>query len=349
MRPISENHGNQKNPICAGLIRSRWVLFLVLLPLFRWSVPAGEEPWERMAAPGTSSSRMTPALWQNCPPLTAGTKVKIFEAQGPGVITLFHVSALGTNFGQGFDSEASQSVKIRVFYDGEQSPSIEMPLMDFLADIQCQSAYFQTKYFSKVKEAHNFRLPMPFRHRIALELENPSAINLVGYTDVQWNKVRRFPKACGYLRVQYRQGRLDARSLNVLFEFNHPGKIMAHWLQFESEKSEHGETLCEGNQEIYLDAAPQPSFNYLGTEDVYGYSWGFKGTHFDQFQAILKEEDLTPAGLRIAALRCRDNDAICFQKSARWLITYRYDPAAMNHLGDTPIPFRHCVYYYSKE
>lgn len=162
MRPISENHGNQKNPICAGLIRSRWVLFLVLLPLFRWSVPAGEEPWERMAAPGTSSSRMTPALWQNCPPLTAGTKVKIFEAQGPGVITLFHVSALGTNFGQGFDSEASQSVKIRVFYDGEQSPSIEMPLMDFLADIQCQSAYFQTKYFSKVKEAHNFRLPMPF-------------------------------------------------------------------------------------------------------------------------------------------------------------------------------------------
>lgn len=349
MKRSSASNKARNRPLLGGLVRPLWAPVIVLLVLLRLTAFSDDEPWQATATLGSSSSGMTPSLWEKCPRLNAGSKVRIFEAQGPGVVTLIHVSALGTNFGQGFDSEASQEVRLRVFYDGEQRPSIEMPLMDFLGDVQCRSSYFQTEYFSKVRESHNFRLPMPFRRSIGIELENPSAFDLVGYTDVQWDKVRRIPKDCGYMRVQYRQGTLDARSPNVLFELHHPGKIMAHWLQFESEKSEHGETICEGNQEIYLDGARQPAFNYLGTEDVYGYSWGFQGTHFDQFQAILKEEDLTPAGSRITALRCRDKDAISFRKSAKWLITYRNDPAAMNHLGDNPIPYRHCVYYYSKE
>ena len=332
----------------ADLPRTHWAVLLVSLVLLRWSSFASEDPWRATTALGNSTSRLVPSLWEKLPRLNAKTKITIFEAQGPGVVTLLHVSALGTNFGKGFDSEASQGVLIRVFYEGEKKPSIEMPLMDFLGDIKCGSAYFQTKYFSKVKESHNFRLPMPFSKSIRIEFENPSDDNLVGYADVQWDKVERIPRGGGHLRAQYRQGRMEAKVPAVLFELHQPGKIVAHWLQFESEKSDKGETICEGNQELYLDGNRQPSLNYLGTEDVYGYSWGFKGTHFDQFQAILKQDELAPTGSRVAMLRCRDQDAISFQKSARWLLSYLNDQGAMKHLGNAPIVYRHCVYYYAE-
>ena len=43
------------------------------------------------------------------------------------------------------------------------------------------------------------------------------------------------------------------------------------------------------------------------------------------------------------------DDAIRFQKSCRWVLTYENDPDAARHLGTIPIPYRHCVYYYAKD
>ncbi|MBN2296324.1 MAG: DUF2961 domain-containing protein [Pirellulales bacterium] len=126
------------------------------------------------------------------------------------------------------------------------------------------------------------------------------------------------PDDCGYLRTDYRYGIINANKPTVLFELNHPAKIVAHWMQYESAKSEKGEIICEGNQELYLDGDQKPTLNYLGTEDVYGYSWGYKGVHSDNFSAIIKQDDLKPRGSRIAILRCRDKDAISFEKSCRW-------------------------------
>jgi hypothetical protein len=222
-----------------------------------------------------------------------------------------------------------------------------MPFMDFLGDIQCRSAYFNTVYFSKVKESHNFQLPMPFRKHIRIELANPSSSRLAGYADVQWESVVSLPEECGYLRTDYRDGVISAQTPNTLFEIGQPARIVAHWLQYESERSQHGETICEANQELYLDGDTAPTLNYLGSEDVYGHSWGYKDVHSDNWSAILRLEDLKPAGSRVAALRCRMLDAISFRKSCKWILTFAHDPDHQKRLADTPVPFRHCVYYYA--
>ena len=97
---------------------------------------------------------------------------------------MFHSSAFvakGEGIEFNLDSYVSGNVILRVFYDNEEKPSIEMPLMDFFADIQSKSKYFSSIYFSKVKESHNFRLPIPFRKHITVEIENPTDKNLTGY------------------------------------------------------------------------------------------------------------------------------------------------------------------------
>lgn len=304
--------------------------------------------WMKIAGVPDTKTHVIPALWADFPRLNAKTTIEILNVEGPGVITQIHASSLGTDFGKGFNSPASQGVIISVFYDGESTPSIDMPLMDFLGDIQCQSDYFTTVYFSKVKESHNFRLPIPFRKSIKVEIENPSENNLVGYIDIQWEQVSGIPYDCGYLYTDYRNSKLDTRKENLLFTLNKPASIVAHWLQYESEISTKGETICEANQELYLDGDTVPTLNYLGTEDVYGYSWGFKGTHSDNWAAIIRQEDLQPTGSRIAVLRCRKNDAISFRESCKWKLTFlKDDQSTINKLGNTLIPYRHCVYYYS--
>ena len=214
---------------------------------------AGLPAWQETVCVFGNNTHVVPSLWAEMPKLNAKTTVTILNVDGPGVVTTIHASALGTDFGKGFASQEAQGVMIRVFYDGESTPSIDMPFMDFLGDIQCKSAYFTTVYTSKVKESHNFRLPMPFRKHIKIEVENPSDKNLIGYADLQWEQVASLPKNCGYLRTDYRNAKMDPQQATVLFNINHPAKIVAHWLQYESEKSKGGETICEANQELYLD------------------------------------------------------------------------------------------------
>jgi len=315
------------------------------------SLDAQDMPsWQEVSRIRPGQSHVVPALWANFPKLNAKSKVKILDVDGPGVVSLFHVCNFGPATGFSGNSPGAQAVIVRVFYDAQTTAAIEMPLMDFLGDIQCQSALFNTVYFTKVKHSHNFRLPMPFRKHITIELENPSKENLAAYTDVQWEKVDRIPSDCGYLRTDYRSGVFQANKPLLLSQIDQPATIVAHWLQYESVKSPHGEQLCEGDHQVFLDGDEKPTLNYLGSEDAYGYSWGFQhGVQSDGRCAIIKLEDLKPAGSRIAALRCRVEDAIRFQKSCRWVLTYANDPGAMIALGTTPVPYRHCVYYYAKD
>ena len=325
--------------------------FLILTLAF-FQLSWAQEPqgdWQRTAQILESKTHVVPALWADMPRLDAKTKVTLLNVGGPGVVTLIHASALALKFDSQFASEEAMKVILRIFYDGESKPSIEMPFMDFLGDIQCQSSYFNSVYFTKVKESHNFRLPLPFRKQIKIELENPSDKNLLGYTDIQWEKLSTIPPDTGYLRVDFRQGNLNAQEEHLLFNLQSKGKVVAHWFQYESEKSKGGETICEADQQLYLDGDSQPTLNYLGTEDVYGYSWGYKGTHSDGRSVILRQENLKPEGSRIAVLRCRTDDAISFKKSCRWVLTFSNDPTHQKKLGETPIPYRHCVYYFSEK
>jgi hypothetical protein len=347
------------------IVNLKWLLLIILFFTIRVVYPQecvlpGESSgfddakmnWMEISTVGKGKSFVVPSLWGESPKLTAHSKVKILDVAGPGVVNLIH----GTTFiyGPGYhgfsgNSPGAQSIVIRVYYDNQTRPAIEMPLMDFFGDIQCQSALFSTEYFSKVSQSHNFRLPMPFGEHITIELENPSDENFSAYCEIQWEKVERIPDHCGYLRTDYRFGSFKADSVLELFSLNQAGSIVAHWLQFENEKSGRGELLCEADQQLYLDGDDKPTLNHLGSEDLYGFSWGFHGIQSDGYGAIIKVENINPAGSRVAVLRCRKYDVIRFRNSCRWVLTYANDQAAIKGMGTTPITYRHCVYYYAKD
>lgn len=161
------------------------------------------EGWHEISAVRDRVTRMVPATWSldkypNAETLKPNTRVVILDQDGPGVVTLVH----GSDYNLGDDSR----LVLRVWYDSEKEPAIEMPLMDFLGDIQSATQPYSTLYFSHVRKSHNFRLPMPFGEHIKIEVENPTPDYLFGYMDVQWDQVDDIPRETRYLRVAYKDG-----------------------------------------------------------------------------------------------------------------------------------------------
>ena len=317
-------------------------------------------------------SRVVPATWPydkypDMPELKAGSTVTLLDTDGPGIVTSLHASHYLVDGGMGDgiyarSVPAASRIILRVFYDFQEKPAVEMPFFDFFGDLDGCSGFFATRWFSKVPMSHNFRLPMPFFAHIRITLENSSHQDLMGYTDVQYDK-KKLPNAVGYLRTQVRGGRISVPGEPVcLFEAEGPGCIAAHWFIIEGRDPgfDGGEGLCEANCEFYLDGGREPACNYLGVEDLYGFSWGFQGEHSDGYGAIVRKDDLEP-GARIGILRCREEDAIRYQSGCRAVMDYRqeyFSPMSVNPIHRThPVfasrrryeneaMFRTCFYYY---
>jgi hypothetical protein len=127
--------------------------------------------WQELTATGSTHgvrSHMIPSTWPydkypEMPELDAGRTVILIDQDGPGVVSCLHISNYFAKQPFGPIPPGAPALLIRVWYDHQAQPAIAMPLMDFLGDIQGESAYFSSLYFSKVKHSHNFRLPMPYR------------------------------------------------------------------------------------------------------------------------------------------------------------------------------------------
>ena len=340
--------------------------FVGMILLMAVNTVQGGERWQEISGIQDRKTHGVPSTWQldkypDAPTMKPHAKVVVLDQSGPGVVTMFHVS----DYAFGDDSKFI----LRVWYDGEKNPSIEMPLMDFLGDIQSATQPYYTIYFSHVRKSHNFRLPMPFRKHIKIEVENPTSANFLGYMDIQWDEVKEIPDSCGYLKVAYKNGEFKFPHEDlVLLDVKSPGTIVAHWLQLEGDHPScaAGQGICEGNHEIYLDGDADPTYESLGAEDFYGHSWGFADLESDFYTAFVRYEQTPKGGTLVAMVRARDTDKITFRKSCKILLTYKHDlgrPAYTPQTGkgkapalqpfidgaSLDVPYRSCIYYYSND
>lgn len=311
-------------------------------------------------------SRLININWSNdrfpdAPEMNARVKLTVMDAEGPGMITQIHATHYTPRNSMDFTSNAGGAIFISVWYDDEAEPAIEMPLMDFLGDCECGFGFYATRYFSKVKHSHNLYLPMPFEKHIRIELENRSDVDLFGYATIQYEALERLPKQMGYLRTQYKKAAAVIPDEKLtLFHTEGEGLIAAHWLRIEGDNPlcEKGEYLCEANDQIFIDDEEEPSLEYLGTEDYYGYSWGFHGIQSDGLSAIT-QQDVTPrGGALVGMLRCRERDAIRYDTQCRVEMDYQHEFFSRfsknpRHLHVYPkvsfeVRYISCYYYYQR-
>lgn len=201
--------------------------------------------------------------------IAPGETLKLGEAAGPGVI-----EHIWMTLGGGADY---RSAILRIYWDGEASPSVESPVGDFFAsgwgrgnEPLINSAVVAVNPGS----GFNSFWQMPFRKTFRATLENRSQSRLRVYYSINY-ALQPVAKNAGYFHAQFRQvDRMKAKEVYTLLDgVQGRGQYVGTYLS-------HGAYGAgwwgEGEVKFYLDGDVEfPTIASTGEEDYFLGSYDF--------------------------------------------------------------------------
>jgi len=203
-----------------------------------------------------------------CIELPAGSTTPLAEINGPGVIQHIWITVA---------ARAYRDCILRFFWDGEPTPSVEVPLGDFFA---CGHA-LRTRVNSvpiavNPSGGFNSYWPMPFRHaaRITLESQHQEKIDQFFYQITY--ALQEVPENAGYFHAQWRRSttRREHPEHTILDGVRGSGHYVGTYLAWTQLSNGW---WGEGEVKFYLDDDGEyPTICGTGTEDYFGGAWGFQ-------------------------------------------------------------------------
>ncbi|WP_348268119.1 DUF2961 domain-containing protein [Edaphobacter paludis] len=287
-----------------------------------------------------------------------GATYTVLDTDGPGVIShiWFTIS----------DSEPYhlKRIVLRIYWDGETTPSVEAPIGDFFGLGLGTYHNWQSEMLSvgSVKALNSY-FPMPYRHhaRITVTNEGKQQIGSLYYNIDYRTEPHPLPEGTLYFHAQYRQaqpnhGWTDKWDNNgtplVNDKANLDGKDNYVWLDAKGHGQYVGVTMSvlqnqdswwgEGDDMFFIDGAKLPSITGTGSEDYFLGAWDFGGKEFSYplYGAPVLGDEL--AGGRSSVYRFHFDAPIPFTKSIKATIEHGH----ANHRSDN---YYSVAYWYQAE
>lgn len=249
-------------------------------------------------------------------PIAPGATLTLAELDGPGQIV--HIwCTVAQN-----DPFYAAKLTLRMYWDGEEHPSVETPLGDFFG-----IGFGVDKPFSSIPirvssdgKGRNCYWPMPFRKKARFTVTNESdqrCDNFYYYVD--WQKHPALPDDAAYFHAMYRQEFPCVMGSNYLL-----ADIVGRGHYVGTIKSVYHISpgwYGEGDDFFFVDGENEPSLRGTGTEDYFCDGWGFREQAGPFYGTPLWEG--SDPGDRGSAYRFHIPDPITFQKSLRVEIEHK--------------------------
>ena len=293
---------------------------LALLSFAAAGTVLGQAPGlEDLARLRPGRTRTENALWIENPlsaRFNSSNRVVIADLKGPAVITMLHLAMPQT-------LKLNRDVLLRMYWDGETTPSVEVPVVDFFCDPDGARDQVNTALVN-VRRGFNSYFPMPFRRsgRVELVYDGPVTPGdalwkiMPCYSYVNYLTSEEIPADTGYFHASWRQeGLLLGKQDYVALEARGQGKFVG-W-NVTVRRPGRDDYPVDENEKFYIDGETAASVEYQGLEDSFGFSWGFP-----------ESDNLFPlAGYfkfmkGAAAYRFFTQDAIRFERSLRVAIGF---------------------------
>ncbi|HNR32925.1 MAG TPA: DUF2961 domain-containing protein [Candidatus Hydrogenedentes bacterium] len=245
-----------------------------------------------------------------------GETLVLMEEEGPGVVThIWHT--IGS-----YDLFHGRSLVLRVYYDGNELPSVQSPLGDFfgIGHAAWRNLTSLPVTVTSHGRSRSCYWRMPFRDSIKITVTNDSEMHDVDsfYYYVDWQKHERLPEDTAYFHARYRQ-EFPARPGNyTILDTRGRGHYVG--TVYSAHQMESG-WFGEGDDFFYIDGAEAPQLRGTGTEDYFNDAWGFREFCAPYFGVPIYEGVLT--GDRVTAYRWHIPDPVPFRESLRVVIEHR--------------------------
>src|SRR6266702_8580131 len=291
--------------------------------------------------------------------LTPGQTLTLLDTDGPGMISHLWFT---------INSPEPYHLKrlvLRIYWDGENSPSVETPLGDFFGLGLGIYYNWQSEMLSVGNSrALNCFFPMPYQKhaRVTVTNEGEQSAHSLYYSIDYRSDMKPLPANTLYFHAQYRQAQPNHGWTNQWYENGDPlvnykrnldGKDNYVWFEAQGHGQYVGVTMSvmqnqdgwwgEGDDMFFIDDSKTPeSSGGTGSEDYFLGAWDFGGIPFSYplYGAPVVEKEL--AGARSSVYRFHLDSPIPFKKYMKATIEHGHG----NHRSDN---FYSVAYWYQAE
>jgi hypothetical protein len=218
-------------------------------------------------------------------PLPPGETLTLLDDAGPGEVSHVWITIASD------ESFHLKKLVLRMYWDGEVTPSVEAPVGDFFGLGLGDYFQFQAIPISVgADKALNCFFPMPFQKHARITLTNEGR-ETAG--SVYWNidyRAYRAPlsEETLYFHAQYRQATPNKAIPGAMVNLD--GKDNYVWMEATGRGHFVGVTMSvienadgwwgEGDDMFFIDGEKLPSINGTGSEDYFLGAWDFGGKQF---------------------------------------------------------------------
>ncbi|MFZ0746025.1 MAG: glycoside hydrolase family 172 protein [Terracidiphilus sp.] len=291
-------------------------------------------------------------------PVEPGKAATLLDVGGAGVVTHIWFTINSQ------DPMHLKNLVLRAWWDGEETPSIEVPIGDFYGLGLGEYFVYQSALLAVAPiKALNAYFQMPFGKSARLTLTNEGTIRTDSlYFAVDYIALPSLPVDLGRFHAQYRQAAPckgwtdnwtnnwddpvgDRKNLNgegnyVFMEATGRGHFVG---VTHAVLQNQGGWFGEGDDMIFIDGDTLPTINGTGTEDYYNGAWDFGGQPFAyQHNGAPYIVDPERIGGRYCLYRWQIESPITFEKSIKVTIEHGH----ANHRSDN---FYTTAYWYQTE
>lgn len=239
--------------------------------------------------------------------IQSGKTATILNATGPGIITRIWFAV------DSKDPYYLRRILVRMYWDGEKYPSVEVPLGDFFG---CGFEYkqYSTAYLGMSGGGFTCFFPMPFERSAKIIIVNETGLEIPGfYYQINYQKLEDpiSPDVAYFHAYWHRDVRTDYDSNYTILKTTGHGHIVGVNMNIQSYDGTF--SFLDGTERVFVDGEKRPSMFGTATEDYFSSGWNFnRGEYAGPYNGlILKNDSLS----RIAAYRFHITDAIPFKKA----------------------------------
>jgi hypothetical protein len=300
--------------------------------------PAGAKGQGGMAVEGTGAvvARELGQGWKISPSIHIGgeSTVLLADIDGPGAIQHIWLTV---------NPLAWRQLVLRMYWDGEETPSVEVPLGDFFCNGWCVRCNVNSLPVA-VNPAGGFNSywEMPFRKHARITVENLSPDEVRGfYYQVDYT-LTDVPEDRAYFHAQWRRSNpLPYKEVHTLLEgVRGQGHYVGTYIAWGVNNNGW---WGEGEFKVYMDGDTDwPTICGTGTEDYFGGAWNFEhpkgeygvfSTPYLGLPQVIKPDGLYQSQQRFGLYRWHVMDPIRFQQDLRvtiqalgWRVTTKGEP-----------------------
>jgi hypothetical protein len=269
---------------------------------------------------GANSARELGQGWKVSPSINiAGDDtVTIADIEGPGAIQHIWLTVHPQHW---------RRLVIRMYWDGEETPSVETPLGDFFANGWCERCNISSLPVA-VNPAGGFNSywEMPFRESARITIENLTPDPVAGfYYSIDYT-LTEVPEDRAYFHAQWRRSNpLPYQEVHTLLDgVQGQGHYVGTYIAWGVNSNGW---WGEGEIKFYLDGDGEwPTINGTGTEDYFGGAWNFEhpkgeyglfSTPFLGLPQVIRPDGLYRSQQRFGMYRWHIQDPIRFKSDLR--------------------------------